>query len=116
MSIERRLNERTPVSLEAHLEIDGGQKVKVRTLDVSAGGALVDSPFPLPLNAITDLKFAGRLGNVNAGSARVVRSRPAFWNRRHAVAFQFEKKNYALKDLAREEERVRRASWQKPEV
>lgn len=86
---ERRQHPRMNVSLPALVR--GVRKNwKVRTLDLSQGGALLDSPHPVKPGAFLELLFDFQQSTPVPLFARVLRSKPAFWGHRHALAVKFD--------------------------
>jgi PilZ domain-containing protein len=93
---ERRKQPRLNVRLRAVVRGNRSKSWNARTLDVSRGGALLDSPRSLAGGASIELLFELDQVEVAAVGARVLRCESAFWGRRHTVAVQFEKEWPAL--------------------
>lgn len=73
----------TTIHFNDNLLGDGG------TVDVSRGGALLDSPVPLGAGHDVVLDFQTRFASLDGVKARVKRSFPAFWGHRHLLAVEF---------------------------
>lgn len=97
--VERRKLPRVNISLQTSLRGIELTQMTAKTLDVSKGGALLDTPLPLREGDEVELHFDLDISQMKPITARVLRSASAFWGRRHTVAVQFHEENAALMDV-----------------
>ena len=99
--LEKRKLPRVNIALPTEIasNSNGGTTILSRTLDVSKGGALLDSPLPLANGEKICLKIDLDMTSLPRIEAEVLRCQPAFWGRRHSVAVKFEENNPALMDI-----------------
>lgn len=96
---ERRNQPRVNIGLPTIVNVDQLVNVPTRTIDVSLGGALLDSPVPLMLGAVVQLKFNLEMSSLPTVQARVLRCTPAFWGRRYTLGLEFTEPTPALMDV-----------------
>lgn len=87
---EKRKQPRLEVRLRAVVRGNRSRSWNTRTLDISQGGALLDSPRSLANGSSVELLFDLDKVEVAPMKAQVLRCHSAFWGRRHTVAVQFE--------------------------
>lgn len=111
---ERRKQPRLEVRLRAVVRDNRSKSWNARTLDISQGGALLDSGRSMASGAEVELLFD--LGTVEVApvKARVLRCHSAFWGRRHTVAVQFDEHFPAVMQIA--EEAVNKSQDRKPSL
>ena len=87
---ERRKQPRLDVRLRAVVRDNRSKSWNARTLDISQGGALLDSSRSMASGAEIELLFDLETVEVAPVKAKVLRCHSAFWGRRHTVAVQFD--------------------------
>ena len=97
--IDKRKLPRVNIGLPTQIASNGGKPIPSRTLDVSKGGALLDSPLPMADGEKVSLKIDLDMTSLPTIEAEVLRCRSAFWGRRHSVAVKFDESNPALMDI-----------------
>ena len=107
---ERRKQPRLDVRLRAVVRDNRSKSWNARTLDISPGGALLDSGRSMASGAEIELLFD--LGTVEVApvKARVLRCHSAFWGRRHTVAVQFDDDYPAVMQIAEQTVANRRSA------
>ena len=100
---ERRKQPRLDVRLRAVVRDNRSKSWNARTLDISQGGALLDSGRSMASGAEIELLFA-------PVKARVLRCHSAFWGRRHTVAVQFDDDYPAVMQIAEQTVANRRSA------
>lgn len=89
MKSERRINPRIPFRTHTVINSNFAEPMDGGTIDVSRGGALLDSPAHLGVGHDITLNFETGYQPLKGVRARIKRSHPVFWNRRHLVAVEF---------------------------
>ena len=107
---ERRKQPRLDVRLRAVVRDNRSKSWNARTLDISQGGALLDSGRSMASGAEIELLFDLETVEVAPIKAKVLRCHSAFWGRRHTVAVQFDDDFPAVMQLAEQAVANRRAS------
>ncbi|MCA9775913.1 MAG: PilZ domain-containing protein [Candidatus Eremiobacteraeota bacterium] len=105
---ERRKQPRLDVRLRAVVRDNRSKSWNARTLDISQGGALLDSSRSLASGAEIELLFDLDTVEVAPIKAKVLRCHSAFWGRRHTVAVQFEDDFPAIMQIAEQTASKRR--------
>lgn len=95
-NVEQRESPRTVFGIILKIEDATGGHFHGRTVDVSAGGSLIDCSRPFPIGSRLTLEIADDNSDLGRIHAEVKRCAPAFGGRRHTVAVQFESSNSAL--------------------
>jgi hypothetical protein len=111
--LEKRNHKRLPVRLVANVQVPTG-RLTTHTIDVSEGGALLDSPLHLNSGSEVEVKIRSDLASLPPTRAIVKRCKPAFWNRRFTVALQFAQEEPAVTDLAKLVDQHRQARSRRP--
>ncbi len=93
---ERRNHPRIPHRLPTTIHFNNNLLGDGGTVDISRGGALLDSPVPLGVGHEVVLDFQTRFDSLDGVRARVKRSLPAFWGHRHLLAVEFRDKSDEL--------------------
>lgn len=97
--LEKRKLPRVNIGLPTEIASRKGKPINSRTLDVSKGGALLDSPLPLKNGEKILIKIDLDMTSLPPMEAEVLRCQPAFWGRRHSVAVRFDENHPALMDI-----------------
>lgn len=95
----QRASERVLHSVVALIKIGDNPPVPVKTLDLSKGGALLDSPMEASLGERVFVTFKVGSTELNPTAAYVRRVAPAFGGRRHCIALEFAAPNFQLMEL-----------------
>ncbi|HIB67853.1 MAG TPA: PilZ domain-containing protein [Phycisphaerales bacterium] len=88
-------------SITAKVKVGENPVFGVKTMDLSQGGALLDSPYQLPLGEKLELAFKLGKHELNPTLCEVRRVESAFGGRRYCVAVQFSQPNFQLIELVK---------------
>lgn len=98
----RRKSPRLPIHIRTFVDSTNRRMAATRTVDLSAGGALLDSPFPFRQGQSLRIRFTSPETGIRSVEARVVRTESAFWGKRFLVAVEFHQTLESVKpDLAK---------------
>ena len=113
MSKDKRSSPRVLNSVSVEIQIGDKQAFRARTLDLSQGGVLLDSPTELAIGETLTLVFKVGKNVLNPITGDVRRVDAAFGGLRFCVAIQFAKPNFQLVELAKRdaENSEKDSSW-----
>ncbi len=96
---DKRANARILHSVSAIIKVGDNPPVLAKTLDLSRGGALLDSPHHASVGDPIEVSF--KVGNttLNPAVGQVRRVESAFGGRRHCIAVEFSAPNFQLMEL-----------------
>ena len=97
---ERRIHPRIPYRASTQIACLHHEPVEGGTVDVSRGGALLDSPLHVGVGHEVTLDFKTRYAPVSGIRARVKRSHPVFWGHRFLLAVEFREPMDELLEIA----------------
>lgn len=95
----KRASERILHSVSARIRIGENPPVLARTLDLSKGGVLMDSPLQASVGDTVEVIFKVGRTELNPTTGQVRRVESAFGGRRHCIAVEFSAPNFQLVEL-----------------
>lgn len=98
---DKRANGRVLHSIMAHIKLGEHPAFAAKTLDLSRGGALLDSPVPASVGDTLELTFKVGTTELTPTVCHVRRVEAAFGGRRHCIAVQFSQPNFQLMELVK---------------
>lgn len=101
MSEDKRTSPRVLHAILAEVQVEGKTVCRVRTMDLSQGGALFDAPVAIPVGTSIDLAFKIGKHELNPISCEVRRVGTAFGGNRFCVAVEFGQPNFQLIELVK---------------
>ena len=102
---ERRVHPRIPYRASTQIASSQHEPAEGGTVDISRGGALLDSPLHVSVGHEVTLDFRTRYAPVSGVRARVKRSHPVFWGHRFLLAVEFREPVDDLLEIAEMESR-----------
>ena len=97
---ERRIYPRIPYRASTQIASRKHQPAEGGTVDISRGGALLDSPIHIGVGHEVTLDFRTRYAPLTGVRARVKRSHPVFWGNRFLLAVEFQESMDELLEIA----------------
>lgn len=96
---DKRANARILHSVSAIIRLGDHPPVVAKTLDLSRGGALLDSPRQASVGDPIEVTFKVGSATLNPTVGQVRRVESAFGGRRHCIAVEFSAPNFQLIEL-----------------
>lgn len=96
---DKRANARILHSVSAMIKVGNNPPVVAKTLDLSRGGALLDSPHHASVGDSIEVTFKVGSATLNPTVGQVRRVESAFGGRRHCIAVEFSAPNFQLIEL-----------------